>query len=335
MLKLASSVVVLAVCVGVASAQPAPRPGADKKLVTKVYNIKPLIGERGKASNFADADAVVKLIFQSISFGEPKEMPQVIERDGGKLEIHATANTHGEIGDLLDAIERLQDVAIDAKAEVYELDTATYEKLLKPWMKPAQGKSESPVLPFASADVERLTDKVSRVFPGGEQPPVAPRLADLERIQKAGRLVQTSSGRYLNGAEATISARRSVVRFTNHGEPAWTPKDNPLYVKEGFSLVATPVVSVDRRFIRFKLTEQSTAITGIKKRELGEINGQKMVAQSPETEDLGATGSAEVVDGGAVIFKLAYAPKDKVWVVVLKPTVFVQAEEDALKKEGK
>ena len=60
-----------------------------------------------------------------------------------------------------------------------------------------------------------------------------------------------------------------------------------------------------------------------------------VVAQSPEVEDLGATGSALVADGGTLLFRLGYAPKDKVWVVVLKPTIFIQAEEDLLKKEGK
>jgi hypothetical protein len=322
--KLGSVAVVFAAFTSVAFAQPIPKPADDKKLVTKVYNIKPLIGERGRASNFADGDAVVKLIFQTISFGEPKEVPQVIERDGGKLEIRTTENTHGEIKDLLEAVERLQDVAIDAKAEVYELDTATYEKLVKSLPKP-KGKPGLPVLLATGEETEE----------GKEAPAIIKALEDANKVLKGGRLVQTSKGRYVNGMEATVSARRSIIRFTNHGEPAWKPTDNPLSVKDGFSLIATPVVSMDRRFIRFKLTEQSTIITGIKKRELGEINGQKIVAQSPKTEDLGATGSAEVADGGTVIFKLAYAPKEKVWVVVLKPTIFIQAEEDELKKEGK
>ncbi len=51
-------------------------------------------------------------------------------------------------------------------------------------------------------------------------------------------------------------------------------------------------------------------------------------------EDVGGTGSTTVDDGGTVLFKLAYAPKDKVWVVVLHPTIFIQAEEDLLKKEA-
>ncbi len=325
--KSAFSLFAFALMVGPLSAQPAPKPVDDKALVTKVYNIKPLIGERGKASGVADSDAVVKLILETISLGEMKpgtDGPQIIERDGGKLEVRATAKVQGEVKDLLDAIERLQDLAIDVKADVIELDAASYEKLAKTLPQP-KGKT-SPVLFATGAEFEEKDD------------PAWKALAETNKILKAGRVVQTSSGRFVNGAEATISARRTVVTFSPLPAdviPVGAKADNPLFVKEGFGLVAVPVVSADRRFVRFKLTEQSTVITGVKKRELGEIKGQKIVMQTLETEDLGATGSGVVADGGTLLFRLAYAPKDKVWVVVLKPTIFIQAEEDEIKKQAK
>ncbi len=40
--------------------------------------------------------------------------------------------------------------------------------------------------------------------------------------------------------------------------------------------------------------------------------GERVVMRSLETNDLGATGSASVADGGTLVFRLAYAPKDKV-----------------------
>jgi hypothetical protein len=138
----------------------------------------------------------------------------------------------------------------------------------------------------------------------------------------------------VNGVEASLSTRQSVVTFRNQLVND-KPTEAPQFVKEGFKLVGLPIVSADRRFVRFKLTEQSTTITGMRTRELGEVKGQKFVAQSPDVEDLGATGSAVVADGGTMLFRLAYAPKDKVWVVVLKPTIFIQAEEDELKKQEK
>ena len=335
--KTAFPLLAFAVLVGPLAAQPAAKPADDKVLVTKVYTVKPLIGERGKASgateadavvrtsNVADVDALVKLIFQT--FPELRESksgpdgPQIVERDGGKLEIRATAKQHEDVKELFEALTRLQDIAIDVKADVIELDVAAYEKLVKALPK---GKA-SPVLFTTGAEFEEKEDPAWKV------------LAEVNKILKAGRVVQTSSGRFANGAEATVSARRTVVTFDPTGGAKGVKASDPdaMFVKEGFALVAVPVVSADRRFVRFKLTEQSTAIAGMRKRDLGEVGGQKIVMQSLDTEDLGATGSAVVADGGTVLFRLAYAPKDKVWVVVLKPTIFIQAEEDEIKKQEK
>jgi hypothetical protein len=319
--------VAVAFAAGPALAQPAPKPD-DKTLYTKTYNVKPLLGDRGKASGIADADAVIKLLFQAIP--QLRELkpgaggPQIVERDGGKIEVRATEKRHGEIKDLLDALERLQDLAIDVKADVIELDPAAFEKLAKAL--PKAGKGKPPVLYATGEEIE-----------GKDGPAIEKALEETNKILKAGRVVQTSSGRFVNGAEATVSARRTVVTFANMPDPVRVggKVDEPLFVKEGFALGALPVVSGDRRFIRFKLTEQSTAITGVKKRDFGEIAGERVVMQSLETEDLGASGSAVVGDGGTLLFRLTYAPKDKVWVVVLHPTIFIQAEEDELKKPKK
>jgi hypothetical protein len=329
--KLGSVALALTISAAVAPAQPAPKPVEDAKLVTKVYDIKPLIGARGKAAGLADADAVVKLIFHAIpqlrDLKPGADGPQIVERDGGKLEVRAAAKRHEEVKDLLDALTRLQDIAVDVKADVIELDVASYEKLVNSLPKVGKGK-----LPVLFATWEDIDGKDPR---GDEKDFEA--MTRASKILKAGRVVQTSSGRFVNGAEATVSARRAVMTFSNvpNAVRVGGKADEPLFVKEGFALKALPVVSADRRFVRFKLTEQSTIIGGIKKRELGEVNGKPIIAQSPVLDDLGATGSATVADGGTVIFKLAYAPKDKVWVVVLKPAIFIQAEQDELKRQQK
>jgi hypothetical protein len=296
------------------------RSADDKKLTTKVYDLKPLLGEKGMASGFADTDAVIKLILETIPLGELKpgtDGPQLIERDGGKLEVRATADHHDQIKELLEAVERLADVAVDIKAEVIELDAAAFEKLTKVLPKSFRGKPGSPVV-FSTG--EEMDEK----GPTAEEEKA---LREVNKILRAGREVQTSNGRFINGTEATVSARQSVLTYKNRPES--------LVVKEGFRLVGTPVVSADRRFVRFKLTEKSVAVTGMRKRDLGEIGGQKIVAETPELEDLGVTGSAVVADGGSLLFCLAYAPKDKVWVVSLQPTIFIKAEEEEVKKQEK
>jgi hypothetical protein len=317
--------------VGTAAAQPAPKKVDDKTLVTKVYDLKPLLGERGKANGIANTEAVIKLILDVVEIGELKPGttgPQVVERENGKLEVRASEKVLEEIKDLLNALERLQDLAVDVKADVIEFDAATFEKLMKAIPKMGKGKPGSPVL-FSTGEESDENE------PTAEEKKA---MAEMTKILKSGKQMQTSIARFVNGAEATFSARQSVVTYKNMPEPGALPiLGNPetklLLVKDGFRLQGLPVVSVDRRFIRLKLTEQSVVVAGIKKRELAEVNGQKIIAQTPELEDVGTTGSTTVADGGTVLFKLAYAPKDKVWVVVLHPTIFIQAEQDVLKKE--
>src|SRR5262245_2146588 len=323
--------VALLAFIGSAVSQPDPKKPDDKTLVTKVYDIKLILGEKGKASGIADADAVIKLILETIPVGELKpgtDGPQLVERDGGKLEVRATAKTHEEIKDLIEALARLADVAVDVKAEVIELDPAAFEKLGKALPRPAKGAPKAPVL-FATG--EELDEK-------GPTPAEVKALEEANKILKAGKVVQTSTGRFTNGLEATLSARQSVLTYKplpDVGAVAAKPQANGLFMKEGFKLAGVPIVSADRRFVRFKLTEQSAAVVGVRKREVGEVGGKPIVAESPELEDLGATGSAVVADGGTLLFKLAYAPKDKVWVVSLKPTIYIKAEDDEVKKQEK
>jgi hypothetical protein len=284
------------------SAQPEPKPEkGDSKTITKVYDTAHLTGTTGTAGGVPNTDAVLKLLLETF----PHTKSEYVERDGGKIEVRATAKVHEEINGLLDALARLQDLAIDIKADVYELDATGYEKLLKALPKSA---AKAPVL-FAMGDELKENE---------------PLLGAANDVLKTARLVQTSKARFANGAEATVSARRTVVRVASGSAAS--------FVKDGFALVVVPVVSADRRFVRFKLVKQSTAVVGTRKRELGEIKGQKIVAVTPLVEDLGGTGSATVPDGSSLLFKIAYAPKDKVWVVKLDATIFIQAERDALKR---
>jgi hypothetical protein len=144
--------------VGSVAAQPAPKKPDPTALVTKVYDLKSILGEKGKANGLADVDAVLKVIFDSLpALSELKpgtEGVQVIERDGGKLEVRAPADVHGELKDLIEAMERLTDVAVDMRAEVYELNIATFDKLVQALPKVGRGKAGSPVLYAAGEEIE-------------------------------------------------------------------------------------------------------------------------------------------------------------------------------------
>jgi hypothetical protein len=324
--KLSLLVLMFVFAAGTVTGQPDPKKVDDKKLVTRVYNLKPLIGDGAKASGVAvqDSDAVIKLIFETLpQFVELKpDGRQIVERDGTRLEIRATAKDHDEVKDLLEAIQRLQDIAIDVNVDVIELDAAAFDKLVKALPKEGRGKSGSPVLTATNEEIEEKED-----------PAISKAFGEVSKILRAGRVVHTSSGRFANGATATLSARQSVVTYYP-GTVNDKPNGALQFVKEGFKLVGLPVVSGDRRFVRLKLTEQSVVLTRIKKVEFGEVvKDQKLVWQTAETEDVGCTGSANIADGGTALFRLAYAPKDKVWVVVVKPRIYIPGEEEEIRRQ--
>ena len=302
----------------------APQPLEGEKPVTKMYDVSRLLNEMAKTQKAPDADAVIKLLFEAIPQLRPGEIdadgPRVIERENGQLEVSAPADLHAEIKDLLAALERLHDLTIDVKTEVIELDTAAFEKYQKALPKVGRGKAGSPVAFVTGEGFEENR-------PGAAEQKA---LEDANKILKAGRVVQTSSGRFANGRESTLAARLTASNFSNAGGNA----DTAQFVKEGFKLTGLPIASADRRSMRLKLTEQSVAFVRVKRAAVGEVGGQPIVAQATETEDLGATGSTVVADGGAAIFRLAYAPKDKVWVVVVKPKIIVPAEEAEPKNGG-
>ena len=338
MLRKLLAAVAVCVAVGPVAAQPDPKKPDLKVLITKVYDLRAILAKKVKTDGayapvqFADTNAVIKVILDALpTLRELKpgsDGPQLVERENGTLEVRATADTHAELKDLIAAMERLADVAVDVKAEVYELGPAAFEKLTRSLPKVGRGRPGAAIL-FAigeeaeKEDVAKETEKA---------------LAGVNTILKAARKVQESTGRYANGGASTFAARQSVVTFRQiQGDRVVAKQvaESPEFVKEGFTLSGVPVVSADRRFVRLSLTEKSVLLTGMRKWELGEIKDQRIVAQSPELEDAGASSSAVVADGGTAIFRLAYAPKDKVWVVVLTPTIFIQAEEDERKKEKK
>src|SRR5262249_36146533 len=149
--------------------------------------------------------------------------PQIVERDGGKLEVRATAEVQGEVKDLIEALERLADVAVDVKAEVFEITPESFEKLQKTLPKVGRGKAGSPVL-FTTGEFDEETEPT---------PEDVKALKEVNKILKGGRLVQSSTARFTNGIEATLSARQSVVTYT----PQMVGGGNdeaPKFVKEGF-----------------------------------------------------------------------------------------------------
>src|SRR5690606_7748951 len=125
------------------------------KLVTHTYDLKTILGDRSPSSGVADTDAVIKLILETLPVGELKPGvvgPQLIERENFRLEVRATEKLQGEVKDLIEALEHLGDLAVNIKADVVELDPATFERLRTALPKAAKGKADSTVVVFGSEE---------------------------------------------------------------------------------------------------------------------------------------------------------------------------------------
>jgi hypothetical protein len=305
-------------------AQP-PEKG-DAKPVTKVYDARHLLGDRGRATNLTDADALTKRVFEAVpALADPKSGARLVVLDGTKLELHAPPAAHTDLRDLLAALDRLQDVATNLETTVYELDAPDFEKLLKGLPKGGRGKPGSPVLVATGREFDL----------SGDHKTVNDQFKEVNAVLKTARTVHTAKVRLTNGTESEFAARHTLVPFRpveTVGAKAKPDTDVPQLVKDGFRLRGTALVSSDRRYIRFAVTEQSTAFTGIDKIEFGEFGGREIVLNAANTEDLGGTGSAVVADGGFLLFKLAYAPKGKVLVAALGAKIYIRTEEDELKR---
>jgi hypothetical protein len=312
----------MALAIPAAAQAPVAAKPDDAAPVTRTYDLKPLLVDRAIPGNVHDAEAVARLILDQIDLGELKPGSpgnQLLELDGQRIQVRAPAKIHEEISDFLGALQRLNDIAVDVKASLVELDAATFEKELKPHLKPAAGNTEPRIAIALGMDTDGREDT---------QPPVS----IAETLTKLGLVIQSSDRLYHNGLDATVLVRQqyfSQPQALNAG-PKVMSKDCG---KVGVRLNVTPVVSADRRFIRLKMTEQTAAIDHIRTRKLGEIaGGQPLVESTVFLDEAGKTAAVEVADCGAAIFKLGYAPKDKVWIAILRPTIIIKAEQEAEKK---
>ncbi len=314
------SIAAFSLLAGAVSAQTAIGTG-DAKVTSKNYNLRKALSAKGMQRKATDMDGVVRLILQQTSLKKltgAENEPRIIEIDRFNLEIRATAKAHAEITGLLQTLEGVADLAIDIRVELIEIDPAEFEKTVKPLLVQTTGRTDSPLFNLRTAtDVDAATTSQHAA----------------DRILKAGKLLQKSTERYTNGIATTFSKRHLLSTYKLHEAEKQQVSETHV-MKEGYQLVGIAECSTDRRVVRLKLTEQAAELVHMKERKiegLGAAGVLGMQQLGPEIAEYGSTGSLDVDDGGAVMFRLAYTTSSKIWVVILRPIIFIQAEENARK----
>jgi hypothetical protein len=208
-----------------------------------------------------------------------------------KLVVYATPSNHQRIADLLLGLRRLADLAVVMHAAVYEVDRDYYVRYIAPLL----GRGQKSLEEVSVIPVQRLTGSLL-------QQKVVLRGDDL-KIRPGQKTV------FLSLHEAF---RESVL-------PEKVGKDGVT----GFTFAVEAAVSADRRFLRLNLTRQTSRL----------VDGG-LPLELPKLRKTSAAATVQAEDGQAILLPLDYRPPDlpldRVWVLLARPAIFIQEEEDQL-----
>jgi hypothetical protein len=305
-LSLAGVILSLSCGTGVPAADPKPK---DEKPVVKTYDVGGMIHKPGGRTGYDSIDEIVKLIITDVEpgswGGEDDGKNRLRELNGTKLEIVTTPKNHKEIADLLEAHRRVNDCDVNLRAALYEIDRAVWEKEVRPML------NRQPAAPVGDVVVELL--------------------------RKTGTEVSARDLPIANGGVARILSVRKAFTYIEKASAGEKRQINEYGTGfQGMSVCVTPVIAPDRRSVRLKIELTSAELLGLTKRTriavFGDADVREVTIERPELSEVTAATTLEVQDGAWALAAVAYRPadvrkKDRVWVLAVKPVIYI-AEED-------
>jgi len=275
---------------------------------TVEYDIRPLLYKPGSArAGFDSVEQVIREVAANIGPGTwNKPNREIGEKNGTHLVVTASASCHSEIATLLKVLIDRTDLAVDVSGTVYELDRKTYESELLPKLdkrKPDLGR------PVEASD------------------------ESVKWVEKNGQKVTDGTSRIATGRTASVVSKRKAVEYLGGGGKQ---KPGEAFDLEfvGTTISAAVRVPRERRSVIVSVTETTRELVEILKgRKDDELRGVISLAETPKVAEVVVKSDAgEVADGAALLVPLSGSGKDKVRVLILRPIIFIQAEEDAIKK---
>ncbi len=250
--------------------------------------------------------------------GQPAANMQV--RNGTRLVVRATEDTHDRIANLLDALRRLADVAVVMNARLYEVDRAFYAKHIAPLLADPKAPAGPRLVSVSEALVKQLAKQ--RLVLEGESVKLRPR-------EQTRFLSLQTPYRYLArfGAPLVGGLEEKMERV-------------PVYRTglAGVSFLADPVVSADRRYVRLKVTQEVAQLVEIKRAKVPDPRtGKDVEVESPNVREASLTTTLDIHDGQTILMPVAYRPpgaagKDRLWVLVARPVIYIEEEEEQIRK---
>ena len=289
------------------------------------YDVRPLLYKTGSAR--AGYDSIEQVVWEVMANVGPgtwsKDGHEIAEKNGTHLAVHTTDRRQGEIATLLKTLVDRTDLAVDMSGIVYELDRKQYETELLPQLDklPIQ---KQPV--FAELKAEQRKPSASR--------PVEVSDEWVKLVEKHGQKVMSGKPRIANGRSGTVVSLRKAVEFL--GAPG-KHKPGEAYDVEFVGTSISTIVQVprERRWVSVSFVETHRELIEVARgRRTDDLLGRVSLIESPRVSEVVTKSDVrEVPDGAAVLLPVNGGGKDKVRVLIVRPVIFIQAEEDTVKKE--
>lgn len=223
--------------------------------------------------------------------------------NGTKLIVHTAPSVHDEIEQLLSVLRRLADLAVAISSRVYELERAEYDAA------------------FAAAFVDPK-DKTARKLVATVSEAQWKRLQSMKPILHEGdrKLVPNVRGEFL-------AVRNAYQYQAKPGDATATTSF------EGMSFTVRPLISPDRRCLRLEISRDVAQLVKITKGTMVDLKtGKDAPVDLPNIRKSSRTQMIEIHDGQPVLLAVDYLPKDKVWLVLAEPRIYMEEEEELIRK---
>lgn len=308
------------------------------------------LGSRpGASSTATSVQEVVRLVMTTVhpdGWREGGSSLRVL--NGTTLEIHATAEQHKEIEELLEALRRLHDVAVDIRGHLCEIDRSVYDKLIKPRLGNAQQGAGVPLVAQLENPVARqLRDKV-RVVTANKVRIANGKEGEFLSLQNAG---WTGTRPRTQGKDAAkpnpppaeqrqapdvqeqVQDLLNAIREGMLYPPPVSALGEPNGLLHGVTFRASVKVSADRRFVEMAMSQDVTNLLSVKEFPFG----RDKVLVLPNLVSSSASATVRVADGQVLVLPVYYLPpslkeKNRVYLLIVQPVIYIEAEEKELLK---
>jgi hypothetical protein len=238
------------------------------------------------------------------------KLPSTIQvLNGKKLAIHTSPSEHDAISSTLDAFRRLADLAVVMNARIYEIDRATYDKDFAPlFVDPKDKSARLPVAKINDVVLKKLTQQKLVL----EAEPIKLRL-----------LQQT----------VFVSFRSAHPYVVGPGDPDTGPALATVY--DGFTWKVRPTVSRDRRCLRLELFQEAAQLLKITKGTIVDLKtGKDFSIDFPNVKKTPSSATIEIHDEEPILLAVDYRPaaKDRVWLLLAAPMIYMEAEQERLRR---